>query len=261
MLRDDEFENYIKAGRIASEVREAVRPLITEGRSFLEISEWVEDSIRKRGGIPAFPCNVCVNEVAAHYSPPVDDPSVIPEDALVKVDIGVHVDGYIADTATTISLHDRFSGMINTINEALAQALKVIRPGMKTGGVGGIIQKTIETRGYKPIWNLSGHQMYRYSLHSGNSIPNVKNLSFSKIKEGEVFAVEPFLTLASGRGEVRNGIPEYIHRFHKERRVRDRDADWLMKRIKTTFIQSIRLTRLPEALPCSLATWRRRERW
>jgi methionyl aminopeptidase len=235
LLRDDELESYIKAGRIASEVREAVRPLVMVGRSLLEISEWVEDSIRKRGGTPAFPCNVCVNEVAAHYSPPIDDPSVIPEDALVKVDIGVHVDGYIADTAITISLHERFSGMTNAINEALAQALKVIRPGMKTSMIGSVIQSAIETRGYKPIWNLSGHQMYRYVLHSGKSIPNVKSLSFSKITEDEVFAVEPFLTLASGRGEVRNGIPEYIHRCHKERRVKDRDADRLMKRIRTAF--------------------------
>jgi methionyl aminopeptidase len=235
LLREDELECYIRAGRIAAEVREAVRPRVTEGRPLLEIGEWVEDSIKTRGGTPAFPCNVCVNEVAAHYSPPIDDPSVIPEEALVKVDIGVHVDGYIADTATTVSLHERFSGMTDTINEALAQAVKAIRPGMKTSAIGGVIQSTIEARGYKPIWNLSGHQMYRYVLHSGKSIPNVKSLSFSKITEGEVFAVEPFLTFASGRGEVRNGIPEYIHRRHKERRVKDRDADRLMKRIRTAF--------------------------
>ena len=235
MLRDDELENYIKAGRIASEVREAVRARVTEGTSLLKIGEWVEENIRKRGGTPAFPCNVCVNEVAAHYSSPIADPSVIPEGALVKVDIGVHVDGYIADTATTISPHERFRGMIDAINEALAQAVTVIKPWMKTSAIGGVIQTTIEARGYKPISNLSGHQMYRYVLHSGKSIPNVKSLSFSKVTAGEVFAVEPFLTLASGRGEVQNGLPEYIHRLHKERRVKDRDAERLMERIRTAF--------------------------
>ena len=235
LLREDELAGYITAGRIAAEVREAVRPRVSEGRTLLEIGEWVEDRIRRRGGTPAFPCNVCINEVAAHYSPRIGDPSVIPADALVKVDIGVHVDGYIADTATTISLHARFNGMTAAINEALAQAVRAIRPGVKTSAVGGVIQSTIEARGYKPIWNLSGHQMYRYVLHSGKSIPNVKNLNLSRLAEGEVFAVEPFLTLASGRGEVRNGIPEYIHRRRKERRVKDRDADRLMQRIKTAF--------------------------
>jgi methionyl aminopeptidase len=197
--------------------------------------EWIEEAIRVKGGTPAFPCNICVNEIAAHYSSPIRDASIVPESAIVKVDIGVHVDGYLADTATTVSLTPQCEALVYVINEALEQAIKVIRPGVKTNRIGEVIQKTIENHGFKPIWNLSGHQMYRYVLHSGKSIPNVQNFSIAKLKEGEIFAIEPFLTLASGRGEVQNGSESYIYRFQKERRINNSDAKKLQSRIKKDF--------------------------
>lgn len=235
MLPKDVIKRYIKAGRIASEVRDKVRTLVKEDASLLEICNWVENKIKEKGGKLAFPCNICVNDVAAHYSPSINDETVVPRDAVVKIDLGVHVDGYIADTATTVCLNHQYDGMVYAINEALKQAIKAVKPGTKNSHIGSIIQKTIERYGFKPIWNLSGHQMTRYVLHTGKSIPNVSTLGLSKIREGEVFAIEPFLTLRSGVGEVTGLKRTYIYSFHKAHRNLNKDADKLLELIKKRF--------------------------
>jgi methionyl aminopeptidase len=235
LLPKDVIKCYIKAGRIASEVREKVKGLVKEDVSILEICNFVENKIEEKGGKLAFPCNICVNDVAAHYSSSINDETVIPRNAVVKIDLGVHVDGYIADTATTVCLNHQYDGMVYAINEALKQAIKAVKPGIKNNYIGSIIQKTIERYGFKPIWNLSGHQMTRYVLHTGKSIPNVSRFGLSKIKEGEVFAIEPFLTMRSGAGEVTGLNRTYIYRFHKTHRNLNKDADKLQKLIKKRF--------------------------
>ncbi len=229
------LERYLKAGRIASEVRREIRSIVKEGVPILQICERVETGIRKRGGEPAFPCNVCVNDVAAHYSSPPNDAKTIPRGAIVKVDLGVHVEGYIADTAMTVCLNPTYESMVYAVDEALEQAIRVIQPKAKISEVGRTIERTIEKYGFKPIRNLSGHQMSRYVLHTGKSIPNVPSLGFQSINEGEVYAVEPFLTLTSGRGEVISEEEAYIYRFQKERRIINMEAAKLLAEIKSSF--------------------------
>lgn len=181
----------------------------------------------------AFPCNVCVNEVAAHYSSPPHDQRTIPREALVKIDLGVHVDGYIADTATTVSLKPEYDGMVFAVEKALKQVIRTIRPNVTTTQLGQTAKKTIERYGFKPIWNLTGHQLKRHILHAGKSIPSVPKFSMSRIKEGEAFAVEPFLTLSSGSGQVRGVDEAYIFRYHKSKPTRSPGAqkllDWIKK--------------------------------
>jgi methionyl aminopeptidase len=235
LLSEDVLEHYLKAGSIASEVRREIREIVRAGMPILQICERVESSIRRRGGEVAFPCNVCVNDIAAHYSSPPQDKSIIPKGAMVKVDIGVHVEGYIADTATTVSLNSQYDSMIYAVDAALEQAIRTIKPKTKTSEVGRTIKETIQKYGFQPIRNLSGHQMIRYVLHTGKSIPNVPTISFQSINEGDVFAVEPFLTLTSGKGEVRNGEDAYIYRFQKDRHVSNPNAEKLLKEIKSSF--------------------------
>ena len=98
-------DEYFKAGSIASEIRAEIRRMVHVGSRLLDICSGVEDMIRDRGGEPAFPCNVCVNSVAAHYTSMKDDTSVVEDGDLVKVDFGVHVNGYLVDTAMTISFN------------------------------------------------------------------------------------------------------------------------------------------------------------
>ena len=235
MLPEDVLDRYLKAGRIASEVRREAEKLVRGETPILQICNTVENSIRRRGGEPAFPCNVCVNDIAAHYSSPPKDVRTIPKDSLVKVDLGVHVEGYVADTATTVCLNPQYDGMVHAVNDALEQAIGAIKPKTKTSEIGRIVQKTIESYGFKPIRNLSGHQMERYILHTGKSVPNVSSFGFQSIDEGEVYAVEPFLTLASGGGEVRGAKDAYIYRFQKERRLDNPEAEKLLKSIKTNY--------------------------
>ncbi|UCC32833.1 MAG: M24 family metallopeptidase, partial [Candidatus Bathyarchaeota archaeon] len=101
-LSEEALQKHEQAGKIASEVREEMRRRIRVGMPIIDVCERTESLIRVKGGKPAFPCNVSVNEIAAHYTSPPKDKRMIPGDSLVKLDIGVHVDGYIADTATTI---------------------------------------------------------------------------------------------------------------------------------------------------------------
>ena len=226
----------MKAGRIASEVRKEARSLVREGVPLLSICEAVEKLTREKGGAPAFPCNVCINEIAAHYSSPPSDTSLVPRGSLVKVDIGVHVDGYIADTATTVCLSSELDPMVQGVNEALAQALKAVAAGARTSSIGETIEKTMDRFGFRPIWNLSGHQMSRFILHTGKSIPNVHSLSFEKLREDEVYAIEPFLTLRSAKGAVIGREREmYIHRFQKEKRLRMTESRRLLTEIRRDY--------------------------
>ena len=199
LLPEDVIESYMKAGRIAGEIRKQVRTLVREGLPVMDLCNKVEEKIIEKGGKPAFPCNVCINEVAAHYSSPIGDERTIPAGALVKVDLGVHIDGYIADTATTVSLNPMFDAMVRGVEEALNRAIETIRPKVRNGDVGGAIEGVIESYGFRPIRNLSGHQMTRFVLHTGKSIPNVQVLGFERISEDEVYAVEPFLDQTWGK--------------------------------------------------------------
>ena len=80
-------ESYIKAGQAIADVRERVKGIVEEGMPLLSLCEKVETLINKRSCKPAFPCNVDINEVAAHYTSPQGDLNVIPSGAVVKVDL------------------------------------------------------------------------------------------------------------------------------------------------------------------------------
>jgi len=226
---------YRKAGRIASEVRKEARSVVRVGESVLQICEKLERAIENKGGALAFPCNVCMNDVAAHYSSPPNDRLIIPEGALVKIDIGVHVDGYIADTATSIGFSAEHEDMIRSADEGLERAIKIVRSGIKASEVGDAIEGAAKRNGFRIVWNLSGHQLGRFMLHTGKSVPNVGRLDGSKLDEGEVYAIEPFTTLPSAAGEIRSASEAYIHRIHKDKPPKDEAARKLFKAIKSKF--------------------------
>lgn len=197
-MDDDVLEKYLLAGKIASQVREESRKLVAPGKSILLAAETIESRIIELGGKIAFPVNLSLNEFAAHCTPKAKDDSVFGDTDVVKVDLGVHVDGYIADTAITVALDKTKQNMVTAIERALKNAISMATPGTKTGDIGTAISETIESAGYKPVSNLSGHMLGKYTIHTGISIPNVPTKSNEILSEGDAIAIEPFLSEGSG---------------------------------------------------------------
>ncbi len=214
-FREENLKKYIQAGKIAARVREEIKKVVKEDMPLIEVCETVEGRIRDLGGKPAFPCNISINEVAAHYTSPPNDERRIPEKALVKIDIGVHVDGYIADTATTVCFSPEYEEMVYVAEKALEAGISIIRPGISISKVSSEIQATIERYGFKPVSNLTGHQIGRYIIHAGKSIPNISHFSLERITSGCVYAIEPFVTLKDAIGIVEDGPERYIFRLVK----------------------------------------------
>ena len=231
----EELEKFKLSGRIPRETREEMKTQVHENMPIIDVCEKVEGLIRTKGGKPAFPCNVSINEVAAHYTSPPDDGSRIPEGCTVKVDLGVHVDGYVTDTAFTVSFNPEGRSMAATAEMALKTALDNIHGDMALGKIGGLIETTIRNRGFKPISNLTGHSVGRYLIHAGLSIPNVAQVSFTKVRTGEIYAIEPFVTLPDAVGRVDDGPQTTIYRLLKAKSVKTEFAKKMLKHIEVNF--------------------------
>jgi methionyl aminopeptidase len=229
------LQKYMQAGRIAGEVRETMKKTVSEGMAIIEICEKAESLIREKGGKPAFPCNVSVNEIAAHYTSSPGDRRTIPPNSIVKVDLGVHIDGYIADTAVTVCFNSQYDNLVLTAEEALKVGLKILRPGLSTPTFGSAIEKTIKARGFKPVSNLTGHQIGRFLIHTGKSLPNVFHISDNKANVGDVYAIEPFVTVANAAGKVESGREKYIFRFLKRRSLKNVYSQQLLDYIVKNF--------------------------
>lgn len=198
-MDDETLANYRKAGTMASEIRAWSSGLIKAGARVLDIADAIEGRIKEEGGEWAFPVNVCVNDVAAHYAPKHNDETVIAEDDVVTVDLGVHIDGCIADTAYTVDLAGEHGDLLAANEEALDTVLAEIHPGQSVQRLGEIVQTRLGEQGFKPIENLTGHEVKEYDLHAGLSIPNIKVPYDWEIEEGMVLAIEPFATTGAGR--------------------------------------------------------------
>ncbi len=233
---EEELQKWQQAGKIAREIRLEIKKTLKEGMPIIDVCEKVEGMTRQKGAKPAFPCNVSINDVAAHYTSPIGDKEIIPEKAVVKVDIGVHVDGYIADTATTVCFDPEYDDMVDTAEQALAHAVEILRSGLSVARFGSEIQKSIKTRGYKPISNLTGHLIRRYIIHAGKSLPNSFNLSVARIKEGEIYGVEPFVTLRDATARVENIKQQCIFRFQKNKSIKNPYAKKMLSYIKKNFL-------------------------
>lgn len=234
-LDKDAFEKFQLSGRILRETREEIKRFVCEDMPIIDICEKAESLIREKGGKPAFPCNVSINEIAAHYTSPPNDVKRIPEKSIVKVDIGAHVDGYVADTAVTVCFNPEYDSLVETAEIALKKAIENIGPGTSTSKLGEIIERTIKARGFKPISNLTGHSVGRYLIHAGTSLPNVSQLLSSKIKLGGVYAIEPFVTVSSAKGKVENEEETTIFRLVKSRSLKNSYARQLLKYVEDSF--------------------------
>jgi methionyl aminopeptidase len=199
MMPDDEALAYYRdAGRIAASVLEKGAVLIREGDRVLDVVESVEQMVEERGAGLAFPLNLSFNEDAAHDTASADEQRIFSEGDVVKLDLGVHLEGYIADTAVTVDLGDN-GLLLEASRSALEKAIEIVRPGITSGELGRAIQQEIEARGFRPVTNLTGHGLARFSIHTPPSIPNISFPGGARLEEGMVFAIEPFASTGSGR--------------------------------------------------------------
>ncbi len=220
-MNSQEKQNALKAGEIAKQVKSFAKSFIKKDAKLLDIAEQIENKIFELGGKPAFPTNLSINEIAAHYTPSYNDETKA--HGLLKADIGVSVDGFIADTAFSLDLEnsEQNKRLIEASEAALKSAIQKIKVGISLGEIGKAIQDSIEERGFSPIINLSGHEMKEYELHAGLTIPNVDNKMPEKITRG-LYAIEPFGTNGSGR--VVEGKPSGIYLLQSEKSVRNSEA-------------------------------------
>jgi methionyl aminopeptidase len=211
-----DLERWREAARIAAQARELGLRLAVPGARLKEVAEGIEGYIRSQGAAPAFPANLSRNDEAAHFTPAPDDTVALAEGDLLKVDVGAHLDGAIADTADTVEVGGthRFDHLVRAAREGRAAGIAQVKAGARVDDVSRAIAEAIRARGVKPIVDLTGHSIERYLLHAGKSIPNVPSASPALLEEGEVIAIEPFAT--NGMGSIGNGPFGNILRFRRD---------------------------------------------
>ena len=210
------FEKYMKAGEISRQIKTEVLEKIKPGIKILDLAEFIEKRISELGGKPAFPVNIGINEITAHYTPKFDDTNVIKAGDLVKIDHGIHIDGWVADMAYTYCSEK--NDLIKAVEQVLEAGIKAIRPGALVSDISQAISETVEASGFGVIVNLTGHGLDQYIIHGPPSIPNIKNESKEELREGDVIALEPFV--CEKNGYVKESEPVEIFSFVQPKPVR-----------------------------------------
>ncbi|WP_226010687.1 type II methionyl aminopeptidase [Halomicrobium salinisoli] len=230
-LESEQYEKNREAGEILAEVRDEAAEMVEVGVSHLEVAEWAEERIRELGGEPAFPVNISVDHEAAHATPAPDDEETFGEE-MINLDIGVHVDGWLADTAVTVDLSGN-DELAAASAEALDAAIETVEAGVDTSEIGAAVEEVIEGYGYKPVVNLTGHGLGHWEQHTEPNIPNRAISQGTTLEAGQVVAIEPFAT--TGTGKVHEGSDEQIFALERQRSVRNRQARQALDQITEEF--------------------------
>ena len=236
------IESYIESGKLASRIRNEASKMIKDGTLVIDLVNYVESEILGAGAEIAFPCNVSINEIAAHYTSPSGDETMIKAGDLVKLDLGAMIDGYIADTAVTIIADGNISENYNqdeiNLHEEIVEAsaagldaaISTVRAGVEISKIGEAVNEAIKEYKLNPIFNLMGHSLEQYNLHAGISIPNYNNHDNFKLDEGQAVAIEPFAT--NGAGEVNDSPGQYIYSYMTNKPFRMKNTQKVLKYIQ-----------------------------
>ena len=237
------IESYIEAGKLTSKIRSEASKMIKDGALVLDLVNYVESEILKAGAEIAFPCNVSINEYAAHYTSPAGDKTKFKAGDMVKLDLGAMIDGYIADTAVTvlasgnmdenytqdeINLHEE---IIEASAAGLEAAIATARAGIEISKIGEAVHEAISEYHLNPIFNLMGHSLEQYNLHAGISIPNYNNNDSYILEEGQAVAIEPFAT--NGEGYVNDAPGHYIFSYMANKPFRMKSTQKVLKYIQS----------------------------
>ncbi|VVC71854.1 Methionine aminopeptidase [uncultured archaeon] len=225
------LESYVKAGEVAGAVLKEAKNSAKPGMKLFDFAKEIEAMISARGAKPAFPVNLSINEAAAHQTPAQNELTVIGEKDILKIDVGVEVNGFIGDTAATVDFSGERGALVEASEKALEDAISCVRAGAKTSDVGKAVECAITSRGFRPIENLTGHSLGKYDLHAGIEVPNIETKNSFTLNEGDAIAIEPFAT--DGIGRVSEGPSVEIFALTDLKPVRQREARRML-----TFIES-----------------------
>lgn len=258
------LEKYEKAGRIASTVRRKAVKKAEAGMKVIDLIEFVENEIKKHGAGLAFPCTVCINEITSHYTSQADDDTILYRGDIVKIDLGAEIDGYPSDTAATILIEgenknsfdeddtplmpgrcdntiyditedvlEERRNLIEATDLALENVIPILKEGVSTKEIGRIIKDTVESKGFRPVVDLTGHTIARYNLHPGQIIPNYPANDEYILQEDDHIAVEPFAT--GGEGHISHLQRHTIYSYLRNRLMRNPESEKLLERISREY--------------------------
>ncbi|KAJ1734558.1 Methionine aminopeptidase 2 [Coemansia biformis] len=212
-LSEQKLFDLRRAAEVHREVRQNVRERIKPGMDLTTVANMIEDGTRalvEVKGLEAgigFPTGLSLNHCAAHFTPNAGDHVVVGADDVLKVDIGVHVNGHIVDSAFTMTWNKRYDQLLNAVKDATNTGVREAGIDVRLGDIGAAIQEVMEsyeieldgkTIPIKPIRNLCGHNIGPYTIHSGKSVPIVANHDDTRMEEGELFAIETFGSTGTG---------------------------------------------------------------
>ena len=224
-MNNDFLREYRQGAEAHRQVRQWAQKNIKPGQTLTEIAEGIEDSVRAltghlgleegdniKGGM-GFPTGLSINHIAAHYTPNAGNRMILQQDDVIKVDIGAHINGRIVDSAFTLAFNPVYDNLLAAVKDATNTGVREAGIDVRVGDIGAAIQETMEsyelelagqTLPVKSIRNLNGHDILRYSIHGGKSVPIVKSSDQTKMEEGEIFAIETFGS--TGKGYVRDDV-------------------------------------------------------
>jgi methionyl aminopeptidase len=231
-MKQEEFESYCKAGKIANKIREEMKNFIKQGMKLIEIAEEIDKKIEEANAKPAFPVNLSLNEIAAHYTPSKEDGNIA--EGLLTIDFGVEINGYIADLAFSIDLTEdkKYKEMIELNHKILDETIKKLDTNSSVCDIGNNITELLKNSKYNIISNLTGHSLEKYTIHGEISIPNIPNQDQTKLNN-KAIAIEPFLT--TGTGEVIEGKPSEIFMLINKKNVRDPESRKIISFIEENY--------------------------
>jgi methionyl aminopeptidase len=200
-----EIDRIAAAGVVVAETIAHVGERLEPGGTTLQLDRIAEDFIRAQGGVPTskgyrgYPRAICisVNEVVVHGIP---DDRVVDDGDLVTIDVGVTLDGAIADSAYTFpvgSVDEEAQRLLDVGQDALAAGIAEARLGNRIGDVSHAIQAVVEGAGFSVVRSLVGHGVGRH-YHEDPHVPNFGDQGRGpRLSEGMTIAIEPMITAGS----------------------------------------------------------------
>ncbi len=202
---DEEISSLRKGGKILRDCLDYVGALVRPGITTGELDRAAETFIRDHGGEPAFkgykgfPATLCVsvNEECVHGVP---GKRVLKEGDIVSLDGGVLFHALYTDACVTVPVgcvSDDARSLVHATEEALTEAVRVVRSGARVGDISSIIQRVAEKAGCRPVRSLTGHGVGR-GLHLFPDVPNSGRAGTGpELPAGTVIAIEPIFSLGS----------------------------------------------------------------